>query len=40
MIFIEGWYLPDGESYFAHYLLEVKKSKFPMEYQKIQRDNL
>tara|TARA_B100000767_G_C19646015_1_gene484638 strand:- start:5 stop:661 length:657 start_codon:yes stop_codon:yes gene_type:complete len=38
MIFIEGWYLPDGEKHFTHYLLEAKKSKFPMEYQKLQRD--
>ena len=39
MLFIEGWYLPDGEKHFTHYLLEAKKSKFPMEHQKIQRDN-
>ena len=38
MEFVEGWYLPSGEKHFTHYLLEAKKSQFPMEYQKIQRD--
>ena len=38
MKFVEGWYLPDGEKHFAHYLNEAKKSKFPREYQKLQRD--
>ena len=39
MKFIEGWYLPDGEKHFSNYLMEVKNSKFPREYQKQQRDN-
>ena len=38
MEFVGGWYLPSGEKHFTHYLLEAKKSQFPMEYQKIQRD--
>jgi len=28
MKFIEGWYLPDGENHFPHYLFEAKKSNF------------
>ena len=39
MKFIEGWYLPDGEKHFSNYLMEVKNSKFPREYQKLQREN-
>ena len=39
MKFIEGWYLPDGEKHFSNYLMEVKNSKFPREYQKQQREN-
>ena len=39
MKFIEGWYLPDGEKHFSNYLIEVKNSKFPREYQKQQREN-
>ena len=39
MKLVEGWYLPDGEKHFSNYLLEVKNSEFPREYQKIQRDN-
>lgn len=39
MKFVEGWYLPDNEKHFSQYLIEVKNSKFPKEYQKIQRDN-
>ena len=31
MKFVEGWYLPDGEKHFAHYLNEAKKSKFPRD---------
>ena len=38
MEFVEGWYLPIGEKHFTHYLLEARKTKFPMEYQKQQRD--
>jgi len=38
MKLVEGWYLPDGEKHFSHYLKEAKKSKFPREYQKLQRD--
>ena len=39
MKFVEGWYLPDHEKHFSQYLIEAKNSKFPKEYQKIQRDN-
>ena len=39
MKFVEGWYLPDGEKHFSNYLMEVKNSKFPREYQKLQREN-
>ena len=38
MKLVEGWYLPDGEMHFSHYLNEAKKSKFPGEYQKLQRE--
>ena len=38
MKLVEGWYLPDGEKHFVHYLIEAKKSQFPREYQKLQRD--
>jgi len=38
MKLVEGWYLPDGEKHFSYYLKEAKKSKFPREYQKLQRD--
>ena len=36
--FVEGWYLPENEKHFTHYLREAKKTNFPKEYQKIQRD--
>ena len=39
MQYIEGWYLPEGENHFSHYLIEAKKSQFPREYQKVQRDS-
>ncbi len=38
MKLVEGWYLPDGEKHFSHYLFEAKNSRFPGEYQKLQRD--
>lgn len=39
MQYIEGWYLPEGENHFSNYLIEAKKSQFPREYQKVQRDS-
>ena len=38
MKFVEGWYLPEKEEHFAQYLIQAKKTDYPMEYQKVQRD--
>ena len=38
MMFIDGWYLPDGETSFVDYLAWARGTKFPREYQKEARD--